>query len=644
MKTKRLWSTIVVSFICILLASSFVLQTSAETIETIASLQGATVVDVVIPEGFEGEQADHEYVSDVTVTEETDYFEGSLSKGKLYSATQSIYGVPVAFEMDGVSQVYFNTSTGAVTVFENGAFRSFSIDYRSTILFVNDNYYVAYDSGAKVFTHDNTLVYTAPGTGMSIDAFYFTQYGDYFYLFFSYYSNRSRVLDCQVIDSSWNFVAVYSVANISGSYNFSFFRSGSLVFCHRYNTPVIFDLSTFRSTAFSYSSIASPAANRVSCFVGDYLYLFATGKYTYYRCDIDFDSKIITTTELSYPISFSPSFSSYTPSVGVVGDSVYIPSTGNFLQLSPDKNYYYNMIDYSTATTFVPDRYLNFSYLSDSGGTANGGGYVGFELDFGVPDYFYENNEVTAFRFECMVGSYSNDSETFEGGIPPLTVDVVGGDNWLPVLNGKMVKKVGDIYLWAFTCLVYTSNDGPITSLNITLNQYIPLQTETHSFSLPCSALTLERWQDTSSAIEDIKGDIVIIGNQIGQTNERLDEIQNILTSLPDDHESNMQEWSNDLNNNQSRLDDISSAIDDEKSVYDDLVSQYDPYISAPDIDPSIENNASEMIDKVTSLDSGEAADLFSFIRDLWTVHPYMLGMSSIVVVLGILGIYVRSA
>lgn len=622
MKTKRLWSTIVVSFICILLASSFVLQTSAETIETVSSLQGATVVDVVIPEGLEGEQAEHEYVSDVSVTEETDYFDGSFSKGKLYSAASSIYGVPVAFEMEGVSQVYFNTSTGSVTVFENGSSRSFSIDYSGSILFVNDNYYVVYDSVAKVFARDNTLVYSSPNSGRDIESFYFTQYGDYFYLFYCYFLDGRMRVFCEVIDNSWNFVTSYLVTSIPRGSKWSFSKFGTWVFCFNYGYCYGFDLLTFETFAFAYSSLASPTYSRVSCFVGDYLYLFASGANTYYRCEVDFDSKQVITTLFSYPITFYPTFTSYAPSVGVVGNSVYIPSIDNFLQLFSDKNYYYNMIDYSTATTFVPDRYLNFSYLSASGGIANGGGYVGFKLDFGVPDYFYENNEVTAFRFECMVGSYSNDSETFQGGIPPLTVDVVGGDNWLPILNGKMVTKVGDIYLWAFSCLIYTTNDGPITSLKITLNQYIPLQTETHSFSLPCSALTLERWEDTNDALEAIKGDIVIIGNQIGQTNEKLDEIQNILTSLPDDHESIMQDW---------------STIMSEQEENESVVGSYaESFFQEPSFDESLAQGVSKGQDLLIDTLSGDSSAIWSFFKYLWEVHPQMSLMAGIVITLSI--------
>ncbi len=209
--------------------------------------------------------------------------------------------------------------------------------------------------------------------------------------------------------------------------------------------------------------------------------------------------------------------------------------------------------------------------------------------------------------------------------------------NVLTTYYPKLVGKVGDLYLYNYNVIFYV-DASRVDSFDISLNTYIPAQTETHWFSIPCSTLDVSRYEGGSSGgggsgsdLSQIQADLVIIQDQmsgmltkfddvsegISQVENRLDEIQGVLTSLPDDHESIMQDWST-----------IMSEHDQNESV---VLSYAESFFVEPSFDESIAQGVSKGDVILDDLENGDAGDIFEMFQFMWNVHPHMFVMAGIV-------------
>lgn len=673
MKTKKVISTAIVSFICILLASSFVLQTSAETISQTFSLQNVSVVDAVFDTNEEEQPADLSYVQNISVTEENPVPEAVYNRMDFITLSSlgltSSYKI-APFSKTGVEMCYYRfTDSNSISYLYSilsGSYTTNSFARKSGVsrsyAAFSDNYYLFWVGTTFYMGTYDTTSYVSYGSydvsGGYSDSYFVAEYGSYSFFFtrcnqpvndstadvmYAYVYN-----DGVYIMGSTDLIGTASTEQRHTNTPVTYCVFGKYLYCRTMIDKVIV---INMETLFYERSISIPFSDGVCPIVADdqYLYVF-TDQTNFYKVDLDTGESVTYTYPVNHNLSFTQSCN-----VGYVNGSFYLPTTNGYYRLYFDSGYYYDPLQYQVSPSIEVDKYINFSYQGSADGTENGDGFIGLNLNFGVPASYFAANEVTSVRFQSFALSYSSSSERFvTDNVPlPYNVSMTGENlNVLTTYYPKLVGKVGDVYLYNYNVIFYVSA-GRVDSFDISLNTYIPAQTETHWFSIPCSTLDVSRYEDDSggggsgsgSDLSQIEADLVIIQDQmsgmltklddvsegIAEVENRLDEIQNILTSLPDDHESNMQQWSDNLQSAEEMESVINSYIDE--------------YMSVPSMDASIEAGFSDGVGIIEDVfENQNTAYLFEFIRNMWTVHPYMLNMTSIVIVLGVLGIYIRSA
>lgn len=134
-----------------------------------------------------------------------------------------------------------------------------------------------------------------------------------------------------------------------------------------------------------------------------------------------------------------------------------------------------------------------------------------------------------------------------------------------------------------------------------------------------------QAYSDLKTAVEAVE-----------EISERLDEILNILTSVPPDHSENMSEWEEDL----SRYDDFNSSLAQDNS----MVNSYMEEVFSNNSIPAEISEGFALADSLKAqLDSAVGMEkVYIVFQYLWTVHPYMTAMVGVIVTISIGTLIIR--
>lgn len=116
---------------------------------------------------------------------------------------------------------------------------------------------------------------------------------------------------------------------------------------------------------------------------------------------------------------------------------------------------------------------------------------------------------------------------------------------------------------------------------------------------------------------------------------EAVEELKDYLSNPPPEHESNMSRWEGEL----SRFEGEMSI---EQSMQENVLSAVESLYGDNSIPVEISNGYEDAGVRLDEYKSSEAFSLFSFIQYLWTVHPMMSTMVSVVVVLAVTTVVIR--
>lgn len=116
---------------------------------------------------------------------------------------------------------------------------------------------------------------------------------------------------------------------------------------------------------------------------------------------------------------------------------------------------------------------------------------------------------------------------------------------------------------------------------------------------------------------------------------EAVEELKDYLSNPPPEHESNMSRWEGEL----SRFEGEMSI---EQSMQENVLSAVESLYGDNSIPVEISNGYEDAGVRLDEYKSSEAFSLFSFIQYLWTVHPMMSTMVSVVVVLAVTTVIIR--